>query len=134
VAEFLGWVEVPSEKTRQARIERGDPNPDRAGPQEKVENALAALAYIEQGHLAESDFEGLGTKAAEALVEETRRSVIAAERVEAEAKRRAEQQEQLRQQAAPSTHCPCGNRLRASGPSLHYCSPECQEQWQAQSP
>lgn len=35
---------------------------------------------------------------------------------------------------APSTHCPCGNRLRASGPSLHYCSPECQEQWQAQSP
>lgn len=31
----------------------------------------------------------------------------------------------------PSTHCPCGKRLKADGGSLHYCSPECQEQWQA---
>ena len=55
VASFLGWTE-PAGRA-----------------QEKVHSALAALQFIEEEILTESDFEDLTTKQAQALVEETRK-------------------------------------------------------------
>lgn len=56
VGEFIGWI--------------------RSGgrAQDKVANVLAALELIELGLLRERDFEGLTTKQAEAVVEETRKA------------------------------------------------------------
>jgi ParB-like nuclease domain len=82
VAEFLGWVQKSGE------------------PQKKVENAIAALDLIEQGHLKDNDFFGMSTKQAEALVQETRRSVQAAERARQEADRAAALAEQRRRDEA----------------------------------
>jgi flagellar biosynthesis GTPase FlhF len=94
VADFLGWLE-PSGK-----------------PQDKVHSALAALQFIEEGILRESDFAGLTTKQAEAVVEQARRAKAANEarareqqqaaeraRKEAEAaeKQRAEAEKQRRE-------------------------------------
>lgn len=88
LADFLGWVK-PS----------GD-------PQQKVYNALAALQFIDDGVLKESDFEGLTTKEAEAVVEQARRATAAREaaarlhRQQAEqAAREAEAAEQRRADA-----------------------------------
>ena len=71
VAEFLGWLE-PS----------GD-------PQRKVYDGLSALEFIEEGILNESDFTGLSTKQARAVVEQART-----------AKREREVQARLAEQAA----------------------------------
>lgn len=65
LAQFIGWKQ---------------PN---AEPQDKVYSALTALEFIEEGLLKESDFEGLTTKQAEAVVAEARK---AKNRREAEAK------------------------------------------------
>lgn len=70
VAEFLGWVQ---------------PNGD---PQRKLHEALAALEMIEAGHLTDRDFFGLGTKAAGALVEQTRRMLLDQRRQTEDAARR----------------------------------------------
>lgn len=61
LAEFLGWTK-PS----------GD-------AQQKVHNALAALEFIEEGVLKESDFDGLSTKEAQAVVEQARQAQAARE-------------------------------------------------------
>jgi hypothetical protein len=79
VAQFLGWVQPSGE------------------PQDKVENALAALQFIEDGLLSEADFEGLTTKQAGAVIEQARRA--AAQR-EAAARLHAQQAEQAARDAA----------------------------------
>lgn len=79
VGQFLGWMS-PSGAT-----------------QDKVENALAALQYIEEGLLAEADFDGLTTKQAEAVIEQARRA--AAQR-EAAARLHRQQAEQAAREAA----------------------------------
>lgn len=88
LAEFLGWVE-PKGKA-----------------QDKVNNALAALEFIEEGVLKESDFEGLSTKEAEAVIDEARRARSAREtaarlhRQEAERAEREARDAERRQAAA----------------------------------
>ena len=82
VAQFLGWVQPNGE------------------PQKKVMYSLSALALVEEGYLKDSDFFGMSTKQAEALVEETRRAVREAERQREEAERAAALAEQRRQEAA----------------------------------
>lgn len=79
VAMFLGWME-PSGK-----------------PQKKVQNALAALQFIQEGILTERDFEGLTTQHAEAVVEQARRAK--AQR-EATARLHRQQAEQAAREAA----------------------------------
>lgn len=56
VAEFLGWV-----------------HPDGTA-QHKVGDSLAALQFIDEGILKESDFDGLNTSQAKAVVEQTRQA------------------------------------------------------------
>ncbi len=56
IAEFIGWVKPNGE------------------PQDKVHDALTALQFIEEELLKESDFEGLTTKQAAAVVEEARKA------------------------------------------------------------
>jgi hypothetical protein len=73
VADFLGWVA---------------PNGD---PQDKVNHALAALQFIEEGILAEADFDGLTTKQAQAVVEQARKAKAANEAKARDEQRRAEQ-------------------------------------------
>jgi len=79
VADFLGWTE-PS-----------------GAPQKKVLYALAALQFIEEGVLTETDFAGLTTKQAEAVVEQARRAKAANE---AKARAEREQAERARREAA----------------------------------
>jgi hypothetical protein len=56
LADFIGWV-------------------DRSGrPQQKVLDALTALQFIDDGILKESDFDGLSTSQARAVVAETRKA------------------------------------------------------------
>lgn len=78
LANFLGWI-APNGR-----------------PQNKVHNALAALEFIEEEILRESDFTGLTTKQAEAVVEQARK--VKADR-EASARIAAQQAERARQQA-----------------------------------
>lgn len=61
LAEFLGWLKPSGEA------------------QAKVHDALAALQFIEEGVLKESDFEGLSTKEAQAVIEQARRAKAARE-------------------------------------------------------
>lgn len=93
VAKFIGWLE-PSGK-----------------PQDKVSDALTALQFIEEGLLKESDFEGLTTMQAAAVVEEARKARSRREalallhRQEAEqAQREAKLAEQRREQAEKERH------------------------------
>ncbi len=79
IAKFIGWMKPSGE------------------PQAKVHNALAALQLVEQGVLQESDFDGLTTKQAEAVIEQARRA--AAQR-EAAARLHRQQAEQAARQAA----------------------------------
>jgi ParB-like nuclease domain len=81
VATFLGWTK---------------PNGD---AQEKVSYALGALELIEQGVLSESDFEGLTTKEAQAVVVQSRRVREADEQAAALARREAEEARQRAEQA-----------------------------------
>jgi hypothetical protein len=55
IARFIGWVKPSGEA------------------QAKVHDALAALQFIEEGILKESDFDGLTTKQAQAVVEQARK-------------------------------------------------------------
>lgn len=56
IAKYIGWI-------------------DRSGnASKKVSNALDALMFIEERLLSESDFEGLSTKQAEAVVQEARKT------------------------------------------------------------
>ena len=72
VADFLGWTRTDGR------------------PTDKVLETLAALEMIEAGHLKDLDFFGLGTKAAGALVEQTRRMLLDQKRqAEAAARRTA---------------------------------------------
>jgi hypothetical protein len=79
LADFIGWVK-PS----------GD-------PQEKIYSSLTALQFIEGGLLKESDFEGLTTKQAEAVISEARK---ARDRREAAARVHKMQAEQAEREAA----------------------------------
>lgn len=88
LGKFLGWLQ-PS----------GD-------AQRKVGNTLAALQFIEEGVLKETDFEGLSTKEAQAVVEQARQAKAAREtaarlhRQQAEeAAREAEEAERRRAEA-----------------------------------
>jgi hypothetical protein len=56
LAEFLGWLKPSGEA------------------QAKVHDALTALQFIDEGVLRESDFEGLSTKEAQAVIEQARRA------------------------------------------------------------
>lgn len=86
VAEFLGWVE-PSGR-----------------PQQKVSDALAALAFIEEGTLSEADFVGLSTAQARAVVEDARRARAMqdanAKAAQQKAEERAKAAEKAKQAAA----------------------------------
>lgn len=88
IGDFIGWVE-PGGK-----------------PLKKVSDALAALDFIEDGLLKESDFESLTTKQAQAVIEEARKAKKRREeaarihRQQAEeAERKAKAAEQHRQKA-----------------------------------
>jgi ParB/Sulfiredoxin domain len=88
LAEFIGWLK-PS----------GD-------PQEKVYSALTGLQFIEERLLKESDFEGLTTKQAEAVIAEARKArdrreaAARVHRMQAEqAEREAKEAEQRREEA-----------------------------------
>ncbi len=88
VAQFVGWLSPSGQ------------------PQDKVANALAALQFVEEGLLKESDFEGLTTMQAAAVVEEARKARARREalarihRQEAEqAEREARLAEQRRKEA-----------------------------------
>ena len=78
IASFLGWVQPSGE------------------PQRKVQNALAALEFIEEGVLEERDFEGLTTKQAEAVIDQARK--VKSDR-EATARFHAEQAEAAEREA-----------------------------------
>ncbi len=73
LAGFLGWVSPSGEAQR------------------KVTAALAALQFIEEGVLKESDFEGLSTKEAEAVVAQARQAQTARETVAQLHRQQAEQ-------------------------------------------
>ena len=78
VADFVGWLK-PNGKA-----------------QDKVHSALAALQFIEEGLLNKSDFEGLTTMQAQAVVEQTRK---AQKRREETARFHRKQAEQAERQA-----------------------------------
>jgi hypothetical protein len=78
IADFLGWTE---------------PN---GQPQQKLRYALTALSFIEEGILTESDFDGLSTTQAKAVVDQARR--VRKERDD-RARIRAEQAAQAARQA-----------------------------------
>lgn len=78
IADFIGWLK-----------------PD-GRPQDKVFDALTALYFIEEGILKVSDFEGLTTTQAQAVVQEARRVI---ERRKAEARRHREQAERAEREA-----------------------------------
>jgi hypothetical protein len=94
LAEFLGWLQ-PS-----------------GVAQDKVHDALAALQFVDEGILKESDFEGLTTKEAQAVIVQARQAKAAREaaarvhrqqaeeaaREAEEAERRRAEAEQLRKQ------------------------------------
>lgn len=88
IAAFLGWLE---------------PN---GRPQQKVQDALAALHFVQEGILQESDFIGLTTTQSRAVVEQARRAArqreeaaqLARQRAE-EARREAEQAERRMREA-----------------------------------
>jgi ParB-like nuclease domain len=89
IAEFLGWLDTSGK------------------PQDKVGYSLGALELIEEGVLSDSDFDGLSTKDAEAVVKQARAARAAEEeaaqlarREAEEAARRAEQAERDREAAA----------------------------------
>jgi len=93
IADFLGWLKPDGE------------------PQAKVHDALMALQFIEEGTLKESDFDGLGTKEAQAVVSQARQAKTAreaaarlarqeAERAEKEAKEAERRRAQAEAQAA----------------------------------
>src|SRR5215471_812422 len=92
VAQFLGWTQ---------------PNGD---PQEKVDHALAALQFIEEGILAESDFDGLSGTQAAAIVEEARRVRLQREQA---ARRAEEEAEQARKRAEQAERDRAAARERA---------------------
>lgn len=73
LAEFLGWVKSNGQA------------------QDKVYAALTALQFIEEGILKESDFEGLTTAQAQAVVEQARRAKVEREAIAKLAAQRAEQ-------------------------------------------
>lgn len=79
VSEFLGWLQ-----------------PD-GTPANKVQQALAALQFIEEGTLAEADFDGLTTMQAQSVVEQARRARAASE---AKARDERAQAERAQRQAA----------------------------------
>ena len=88
LAEFLGWLEPAG------------------GAQKKVEYALTALYFIDEGLLKDSDFDGLSTKQAQAVVEQARQakdrreSAARVHRQQAEAaKKQAEKAERWREEA-----------------------------------
>ena len=78
LAQFIGWLK-----------------PD-GSPQQKVYDALTSLQFIEEGLLTESDFEGLSTKQAEAVIAEARK---ARDRREATARVHRMQAEQAEREA-----------------------------------
>lgn len=88
IAEFLGWLK---------------PN---GVAQNKIYSTLTALQFIEEGILKESDFEGLTTMQAEAVVQQARKAKakrekaakLAAQQAE-QARKEAEEAEQRRQEA-----------------------------------
>ncbi len=82
VAAFLGWTRADGRPTN------------------KVHATLNALALIESGDLTDRDFVGLSTQQAGALVEETRRMLLAQRREAEEAQRRAAALEAERKAAA----------------------------------
>ena len=73
LAEFLGWLQ-PSGQA-----------------QDKVHDALAALQFIDEGILKESDFEGLTTKEAQAVIQQARQARTAREAAARLHRERAEQ-------------------------------------------
>lgn len=79
LGEFLGWLKPSGEA------------------QQKVHNALTALQFIEEGVLKESDFEGLSTKEAEAVIEQARQAKAARETA---ARLHRQQAEQATREAA----------------------------------
>src|SRR5215831_3215299 len=92
VARFLGWMKPGG------------------GAQEKVGQALAALQLVEEGILAESDFDGLSGTQAAAVVEEARR--VRAQREQA-ARRAEEEAEQARKRAEQAERDRAAARERA---------------------
>ena len=85
LASFLGWMQ------RNGR------------PQDKVHNALAALEFIEDGILAEQDFEGLTTMQAEAVIQQARKVKTEREteaRIHAQQAQAAEREAKLAEQRA----------------------------------
>jgi len=88
VADFIGWIQ---------------PN---GRPQEKVHAAVNALQFIEEGLLKDSDFDGLSTSQAEAVISEARKARTRREaaarvhRMQAEqAEREAREAERRREEA-----------------------------------